>query len=95
MLSDEKSKHWLYRSSSLPKLWIVQIVILLLAVVPELFVHHHSNFEDQGITIDTSFGFHAWYGFVTCAMMVVGAKILGVFLKRKERYYEDLKGDDQ
>lgn len=89
MLVDEKSKHWLYRPSSVPKLWIIQAVILVLAVLPEFFVHHHSNFVEQGITIDTAFGFYAWYGFLTCAAMVVGAKILGIFLKRKERYYED------
>jgi fumarate reductase subunit D len=88
MINDE-DKHWLYRSSSLPKLWILQIVILLLLLLPEFFVHHHPHFEPQGINIDTSFGFHAWYGFLTCTAMVVGAKILGIFLKRKDTYYDD------
>ena len=95
MLTDEKSKHWLYRASSIPKLWIIQGVILVLAVLPEFFVHHHPHFEAQGIHIDTSFGFHAWYGFLTCAAMVVGAKILGIFLKRKERYYEKAEEENR
>jgi hypothetical protein len=39
--------------------------------------------------LDTRIGFFAWYGFVTCAAMVVGAKVLGIFLKRPDDYYDD------
>jgi len=88
MINDE-DKHWLYRQSSRIKLWAIQIVILVLALIPEFFVHHHARFEQFGIHLDTSWGFHAWYGFLTCAAMVVGAKILGLFLKRKDTYYDD------
>ena len=88
MINDQ-DKHWLYRSSSRPKLWIIQIVILILALLPELFIHHHALFEASGITLDSSWGFHAWYGFVSCAIMVVAAKILGIFLKRKDNYYDE------
>jgi hypothetical protein len=82
-------KHWLYRKENLPRLWIIQIVILVLAVLPEFFVHHHHYFEKQGFTLDGSFGFYAWYGFLTCAGMVALAKILGIFLKRKDTYYDE------
>ena len=34
-------KHWLYRSENLPKLWFIQILILVLALLPEFFIHHH------------------------------------------------------
>ena len=61
----------------------------LLAIIPEFFMHHHASFEKQGITLDTSFGFYAWYGFLTCAAMVVGAKVLAVVLKRKDDYYDE------
>ena len=86
---EDPHKHWLYRRSSLPWLWGILIVILVISVIPEFFVHHHAYFEDQGTAIEASFGFHAWYGFITCAAMVVAAKILGVFLKRKDTYYDD------
>lgn len=86
---DESNKHWLYRKKSLPILWGIQIAILILALVPDFFMHHHPHFENQGIHIDASWGFFAWYGFLTCAAMVVGAKILGIFLKRKDTYYDD------
>ena len=88
MINDE-DKHWLYRRSSLPRLWLIQAVILLLALLPEFFVHHHAHFSQQGVKVDATFGFFAWYGFLTCAAMVAGAKILGIFLKRKDTYYDD------
>ena len=86
--TSEQSKHWLYRSENLPKLWAIQIAVLVLALIPEFFIHHHPHFEDSGVTIDASFGFYAWYGFLACAGMVALAKILGIFLKRKDDYYD-------
>ena len=82
-------KHWLYRKENLPKLWLIQIVILLLALLPEFFIHRHLAFEEQRFALDGSFGFYAWYGFITCAGMVALAKILGIFLKRKDTYYDE------
>lgn len=84
-----KAKHWLYRPENLPKLWAVQVAILVLALIPEFFVHHHAHFEDQGILLDATFGFFAWYGFLTCVAMVVVAKLLGFLLKRKDTYYDE------
>lgn len=82
-------KHWLYREKNRGKLWLIQFVILLLALLPEFFIHHHPHFEAQVMNIDASWGFFAWYGFLTCAAMVVAAKILGIFLKRKDSYYDE------
>ena len=84
-----EKKHWLYRKENLPKLWMIQIGILVLAVIPEFFIKHKAHLPDTGFTLDTTFGFFAWYGFITCAAMVVGAKLLGLFLKRKDNYYDD------
>jgi len=89
MINDDDNKHWLYRASSRSKLWVIQLIILLLVLLPEFFVHHHPHFEAQGVHTDTRFGFHAWYGFLTCTAMVVSAKVLGIFLKRKDTYYDD------
>lgn len=85
----EARKHWLYRRENLPKLWAVQVLILLLALLPEFFLHHHPHFESAGFTLDATFGFYAWYGFLACAGMVAVAKVLGIFLKRKDTYYDD------
>lgn len=87
--STDGRRHWLYRGENLPKLWLILIAILLLALLPEFFIHHHPHFEQDGFTLDASFGFYAWYGFVSCAGMVAAAKILGIFLKRKDTYYDE------
>ena len=81
--------HWLYRPENRPKLWALLILILALALLPELFLHHHAHFPGLDFELDTRGGFFAWYGFVTCAAMVVGAKILGIFLKRPDDYYDE------
>ena len=88
-MSQEKQKHWLYREENRKKLWWIQFAILGLAILPELFMHHHGYFEKIGITVDTEPGFYPWYGFVTCALMVLGAKLLGFVLKRKDDYYDE------
>ena len=87
-MSSEK-KHWLYRAENQRTLWIISAVILVLAVLPEFFIHHYAHFEQQGIHVDTSFGFYAWYSFLACVAMIVGAKLLGIFLKRKDTYYDE------
>ena len=75
-MNQKNQKHWLYRKENLPKLWIIQIVILVLAVLPEFFIKHKEHLPGTGFTLDTTFGFFAWYGFITCAAMVVGACLL-------------------
>ena len=80
----EQNKHWLLRKDNIRKLWMLFIAILLATLVAGLFVHQHESFS-----IEDSFGFFAWYGFITCVGMVVFAKLLGIFLKRPEDYYDD------
>lgn len=84
-----EQKHWVYREENRKKLWVIQIALLVLVMLPEFFVHHHAHFEDADIHVDASWGFYAWYGFATCAAMVVAAKVLGMVLKRKDTYYDD------
>ena len=77
--------HWLVRASTIKILWWVYSVILALTVLAQIFVHVHAYFA-----LDGYFGFYAIYGFVSCLGMVVFAKLLGVFLKRPDTYYDDL-----
>ncbi len=66
-------------------LWIGSLVVLALLVVADALVEHHPHFG-----VDGSFGFHAWYGFLVCAGMVVVSKfVVGLLLKRKDTYYDD------
>ncbi|MFN7087036.1 MAG: hypothetical protein ACK4N4_10500 [Burkholderiales bacterium] len=75
-------QHWLIRPDTIRKLWRVFIVVLAGTVMAEFFIEHDAYFG-----IDGTFGFHAWYGFATCAAMIVFAKLLGVVLKRPDTYY--------
>lgn len=87
--SSAQHRHWLYRAENLPRLWLAMAGVLLLALLPEFFVHHHPHFAERGFTWDAGFGFYAWYGFLSCAAMVALAKILGIFLKRRDSYYDE------
>ncbi len=77
-------KHWLVRPGTIRLLWIASAAILAALVVAGVFVHGHAYF-----TIDGIFAFNAWYGFLTCVAMVAAAKVLGVFIKRQDSYYDD------
>ena len=79
----EQNKRWLLRKENIRTLWMIFIAVLLVTLVAGLFVHQHESFG-----IEDSFGFFAWYGFITCVGMVIFAKLLGLFLKRPEDYYD-------
>jgi len=76
--------HWLLRPETIRKLWIWGIVVLAITVLLDFALTPHPHFG-----IDGTFGFYAWYGFATCVAMVLGAKVLGIFLKRRDTYYDD------
>ncbi len=88
---NEQDKHWLVRKTTIRKLWIGLYISLAITVLLELLVEHHERFNAHGI--DTTFGFSAWYGFVGCFLMVIFAKLLGLFIKRPDNYYQDTKQD--
>lgn len=78
------SDHWLVRPGTIRKLWIGFGVILLLTVLAQAVVSVKGYFG-----MDDWFGFGAFFGFTACVAMVVVAKLLGVLVKRDERYYDD------
>ena len=66
----------------LRKLWILLWIICAMALGAEFFIHPHPHFEGTGF-----FGFNALLGFVACTVMIIVAKLLAFFLKRKPDYY--------
>ena len=83
-MTEAGEKHWLVRPETLRLLWRSGLAVLALMVSGDFFVHGHPNSR-----IDGTFGFYAWYGLVTCVGMILFAKALGLFLKRKDTYYDD------
>ena len=79
--------HWLTRPATIRKLWAVFIALLVATLAAELFVAHEAHFG-----IDGTFGFHAWYGFGACAVLILVAKLLGLVLKRPDTYYDEPRG---
>lgn len=78
-----------YHKHAASRGWKILAVILVLTLLPEFFVHHHAYFEDQGIHINASWGFYAWFSLLSCIVFIVVAKVLGIFLKRKDGYYHE------
>jgi hypothetical protein len=76
--------HWLARPSTIRRLWQIFIAILALTVLAELAIEAHPHFA-----VERLFGFSALYGFLSCAALILLAKGLGVFLKRRDTYYDD------
>jgi hypothetical protein len=64
---------------------MLQVVAALCALlfIAEPFVHKHGEFR-----FEEWFGFHGIFGFVACVGLVLAAKLLRVWLKRPEDYYE-------
>jgi hypothetical protein len=87
--TDQEPLHWLLRPRTIRGLWIGGSGVLALLVLADFFIHAHAYFG-----VDGSFGFYAWYGLLTCLAMVLGAKALGVWLKRGDDYYGGDGGRD-
>ena len=82
-MSDDQ-KHWLVRPKTIRYLWIGSAGLLAITVLLQLAINIKGYF-----TVDGFFGFFAAFGFLSCVAMVVVAKLLGIFLKRRDDYYGD------
>jgi len=76
-------QNWFYRESSIKKIWIIALVILIIIVLIEVFIILHPHFKIEGL-----FAFHAVFGFVSCVGMIIFSKVLGFLIKRKDDYYD-------
>lgn len=82
-MSKPAPEHWLDDPRHVRLLWRGFLGVLALTVLAEAFVALHPHFEVESI-----FGFHAAYGFLACAAMILFAKALGLLIKRPDTYYE-------
>jgi hypothetical protein len=82
MNSPTTRSHWLDRPGNIKLLWRAFIVVLVLTVLAEFFVHLHPTFAVEGW-----FGFHAAFGVLACALMIAVAKLLGLLIRRPDSYY--------
>jgi hypothetical protein len=80
---------WLVRPGSIRLLWRVLWAVLALTVLAQLLIKVKGYFG-----VDDWIGFGAVFGFLSCLAMVLVAKFLGIFLKRKDDYYRVEDHDD-
>ena len=81
---NQRQLHWLVRPRTIRLLWWWGCGILAVVTLLGLAIHPHAYFG-----LDGWWAFNSVYGFLTCAAMVVGAKALAIFLKRKDTYYDN------
>ena len=80
------------KAENIRKLWIMLYIICGLLVIPDLFPHvmpdlfphRHAHFG-----FDSFFGFYALLGFVSCAVLILFSKLVGLVLKAREDYYDE------
>lgn len=68
--------------------WFIFAVILITTLIVEWFVPGKTPFESSHW-----WSFGAVFGFFSCFVMVVFAKLLGFVLKRSEDYYQEAQDD--
>ena len=56
---------------------------LLVLLIIDFFIHKHGEFPWEDAP-----NFFAVYGFVSCVLLIFIAKILRIFVKRDEDYYD-------
>lgn len=63
-------------------LWGFYAFLMALLVI-DPFITKHPEFEWEGAP-----GFFAAYGFISCVLLIVVAKLLRLWIKRDENYYD-------
>ena len=89
MTTPEPAQDGIVRPDRIRGLRVVFFALLIAAVLGDLFVHHHDHFG-----IESTFGFSAWFGFLVCVLMIGGARLAGLLLRRPDDYYEKPGEDD-
>ncbi|MEE9610763.1 MAG: hypothetical protein V3W19_05895 [Desulfatiglandales bacterium] len=56
---------------------------LLFLLILDFFIHKHADFAWEGFP-----DFFAAYGFISCVLLIFIAKVLRLFIKRDENYYD-------
>ena len=75
--------HRLARPATIRRPWIGFAVVLAASVGADLVITHEPVFG-----LDGTFGFGAWFGFVSCVVLVLGSRAIGSLLKRRDDYYD-------
>ena len=82
---DRKKEHDFFdRPRVIRGLWILLYVLCGLLMIPDFFTRPEPHFGVDGI-----WGFYALLGFVSCAVLILFSKAVGLLLKKREDYYDE------
>ena len=84
---DEPASMW-DKKENVDRLLYVFYACLVILVLLEFPIHRHIYHSWENL-----FGFHAWYGFAACWILVVIAKQMRRVLMKAEDYYEEYHGE--
>ena len=62
---------------------LVFYICLIVLLLVDPFINKHGDFEWENMP-----GFFAAYGFVSCVLLIFIAKIMRLWIKRDENYYD-------
>lgn len=79
----EEKKGWFDKKSNLILFLRLFYASLVVLVVLDLFIEKHTVFGFDGAP-----SFSAVYGFISCVLLVLLAKVLRIFIMRDEDYYD-------
>jgi hypothetical protein len=83
MMLEEDPDHWVVRPGTIRWLWVGFAAVLALSLLAQAVVPIKSIAR-----VDAWPGFAAAYGMLSCIVMIIVAKALGAWLKRKDDYYD-------
>jgi len=81
---------WVDTSSGINRLITGLIVLCVFLFAMDFLWHRHVKVPGEGL-----YGFHAIAGFVSFTVIVLGAKLLRVFIRRDESYYSNESVDGE
>ena len=62
---------------------VIFYISLAVLLIVDFFIHKHAEFSWEGVP-----EFFAVYGFGSCVLLIFIAKLLRLFIKRDENYYD-------
>ena len=71
------------RPENVKRFLVFFYISLVVLLIVDFFIDKHADFPWEGAT-----NFFAVYGFGSCVLLIFIAKLLRIFLKRDEDYYD-------
>ena len=88
MTNQSSNEHWLVRPKTLRRLSGISLAVLAISVLAQWWFPYPGY-----LGFDAWPGFAAVFGFASCVVLVLAARLMGLILKRPENYYGE-DGDD-